>query len=143
MNTKPEPELPLFDQPRARKTDPSTSHAAARRVKAGSVRHRILNAMEIHRDSYMCPSTAYPGAATFEIAHILGIGRDSVSPHMRPLKVMGYVFDTISSVKNPTTGNECTAWKLTQKYYDSGLKGGVKATTKPRQTNCPMCGKPL
>ena len=131
MNNKPEPVLPLFDQPQARKTDPKTSHSAARRVKANSVRHRILNAME---------ASPYTESATWQIAQRMGVSRDSVSPHMRPLKVMGYVME-MGEIENPATGNKCFSWMLTQKYQESGLSRGH--TPSVANNSCPMCGKTL
>ena len=130
MNNKPEPVLPLFDQPQARKTDPKTSHSAARRVKANSVRHRILNAME---------ASPYTESATWQIAQRMGVSRDSVSPHMKPLKTMGYILEW-GETKNPLTGNMCITYVLTQKYQESGLS---RKELPHVNTCCPMCKKPL
>lgn len=121
-----------FDPPRARKTDPPTSRKAASRIKVGGIRHKILNCMEEFRG----------GCATFQIAAALGIARDSVSPHMKPLKAMRLVVEGAPDIVNPATNNDCMRWRLTNDYWLSNIPkkvGRVGAYSK----RCPTCGRDL
>lgn len=97
---KPSPnQIPLdFYPTKARARDPKTSHDAARAVKTGTVRAMILNQL----------STA--NLATFQIAEILGVSRDVISPHMKPMEHMGLVARTGQTVKNPN-GRQCEVWR--------------------------------
>lgn len=101
---KPSPDqLPLdFYLPQARKTDPRTSHKAANAIKPESRRGGILEVLKLGN------------FATFQIAEMLDVSRDCVSPHMKPLERMNYVVRTGEVVKNPK-GGECEVWALASK----------------------------
>lgn len=64
----------------ARASDPDTSHAAARRVKAGSIAARVLESLRV-----------YGRADTDALAVRLGLKLVTVSPRMRPLARAGLV----------------------------------------------------
>lgn len=88
-----------FFMPRARKTDPMTSHKAANKIKPESRRGQILAILAL-RD-----------AATFQIAAQLDVSRDCISPHMKPLELLGLIKRTGSVVRNPK-GGDCEVWGL-------------------------------
>lgn len=87
------PEVPLWSSghapkpraPRARKTDPSTSHEAAAKAKltAAGVDDRIFDAIDTHG-----PMTSH------EIADKTGISLVSVSPRIKPMRLVGILKDT-------------------------------------------------
>ena len=108
MKTKPVPgQLPLdFDPPRARRSDPKTSHDAAAMVKAGTIRALILGVLK-QRD-----------LATFQIAEALGLDRDSVSPHMKPLEELGQVVRTGQTVASKK-GRQCEVWGIKQDVQET------------------------
>lgn len=66
---------------RARRTDPETSHKAARRVSVNPIERRVLNLLGWFRE----------GLTTSELAAMLGISLVSVSPRMKPLEEKGKV----------------------------------------------------
>lgn len=89
--------------PSARKSDPITSHEAAKKIKPKSRRSTILRTM--------LDSGRY-GDTSFDIADDLGIDRDSVSPHMKPLLRLNLVYRS-GTRKNHKTGNDCDTYFLT------------------------------
>ncbi len=91
-------QIPLdFYPTKARAQDPKTSHDAARSIDSKSIRAKILAELSL-RD-----------LATFQIAKNLGLDRDSVSPHMKPMERMGLVRRTEKLVKSPK-GRNCEVW---------------------------------
>jgi len=88
-----------FDPPKARLTDPRTSKDAAKSVKTGTIRALILNQLSTNN------------LATFQIAEILDMYRDSISPHMKPLERLGLIRRSGQLVKNPKTGKNCEVWE--------------------------------
>lgn len=93
-------QLPLdFEGVFVRKTDPNTSRLAAASIDPASIRGKILSALKT-RD-----------LATFQIAEQLGVDRDSVSPHMKPLEKLGRVVRTTQTVKSKK-GRACEVWRI-------------------------------
>lgn len=119
--------------PIARQTDPITSHRAAGNIKYKSRRGQILRAiLDAHRY----------GSTTVEISKDLGITRDAVSPNMKPLERLGYVFRK-GLRRNPASGNDCEVWHLTEK----GISVANQAMPIARKPNhiciCKICGSYL
>jgi DNA-binding MarR family transcriptional regulator len=71
---------------RARRTDPVTSHTAARSVKPRLIESLVLNHLRYGNDGN--------GLTTSEIAERSKIPRDSISPRMRPMEQRGLVVRT-------------------------------------------------
>lgn len=124
--------LDLIDPPTARNTDPGTSHSAASLIQTGSIRQEIL--------AVLMSSQSF-GLATFEIAERIGVPRDYVSPHMKPLEKMGLVqrlkgFERV----NPKTKNKVKSevWIVTSKYLNSDIPKEIKR----RAPVCPHCKRP-
>jgi predicted ArsR family transcriptional regulator len=93
-----------FSPPKARLSDPMTSHLAARGVNVHSIRGLILKTAD---------ESPVP-LASFQIAKILDKDRDSISPHMKPLESLGYMKRSGQTVKRPN-GRDCETWELTDK----------------------------
>lgn len=94
--------------PTARKTDPATSHAAAARIKTGSRRHEVLGVFKTYGQT---------GATSLTVANILNRQRDSISPHIKPLILLGYLERTGLTEENTQTGNQCELYRYTGKQY--------------------------
>ena len=75
--------LPLFEFVPARKTDPSTSHAAARSVNTTALEAAVYGCLKAHG-----PKTS------FEIADILRLSLVTVSPRLAPLRDKGLIKDS-------------------------------------------------
>jgi hypothetical protein len=89
-----------FSPPRARRSDPDTSHAAARRAAAfaDSLGGRALEALQ----------AALPGGLTApEIAVRLGARDGSISPRIKPLRKRGLVVDSGDERKGATVWMAC------------------------------------
>ena len=97
-----------FDPPRARRSDPSTSHRAAAKVNAVSIRQRILDALEV---TWVLE---HDGLTTFELAEKFALGRDAISPHMKPLEKMGKARRADFERLNPATNCNCTVWLISK-----------------------------
>lgn len=108
MPVKPAPnQLPIdWNPPRARRSDPKTSKAAAN-INPTGIRLEILWALFY----------AETPLASFQIAESMNIPRDSVSPHMKPLLQAGFIEKTGQTVVNPKTRRktESETYRLTGK----------------------------
>ena len=80
-------DLPLFDQAHARKTDPVTSHEAAKAITPS------LN--KIEQGIYDALCSFLPGGATSdEIVEASGIQYRTVTPRLKPMCKKGFVVDS-------------------------------------------------
>lgn len=103
-------QIPLsFDQPRARRSDPSTSHRAAAKVNVVSIRQRILDALSV---TWVLD---HDGLTTFELAEKFDSDRDAISPHMKPLERLGKVRRADYERVNPKTNCNCTVWLISKR----------------------------
>lgn len=103
-------QLPLdFDPSKARAVDPKTSRDAAKFNPTG-IRQRILSIL-YHAGRPL---------ATFQIADSMGIPRDSISPHMKPLERIGCVRRSGQTVVNPHSVRKVSseAWEITNTGID-------------------------
>jgi predicted ArsR family transcriptional regulator len=83
----------LIDEPpRARNTDPETSHDAAEAVNLNRLQNAILGFLD---------GAGFRGATCGEMAQALGIPRDSLSPRMRTLEAYHLVIETAIRRKLP------------------------------------------
>lgn len=93
--------LPLFDVVLARKSDPETSHKAARLENLSRDRAMVLRAHEQHPD----------GLSDFELAALLGRQQTSVGKRRCELRDMGLIVD--SGKKRPApSGSPAIVWRL-------------------------------
>jgi hypothetical protein len=85
-----------FTPPRARRSDPETSHTAAKRVapKAGALRRAVLGALRARSDGMTAP----------EIAVLIGARDGSISPRMIELERVGLVRRTGAKRRNAGRG---------------------------------------
>lgn len=105
------PPFDLGPDTRARDTDPETSHEGlADRIKQESRRHQILSVLS--RPAF------FEGLATYEIADILGLRRDSVSSNMKPMESVGLVKRTGKVKVSEQTGNKNELWAIGDAYWD-------------------------
>ena len=91
-----------LEPPRARTTDPATSHAAA-----FGIEKKVTKLQGIIVD---CLRSSYAGATTGEMSIALGIPRDTLSPRMRTLEKMGMVMET-DEVRALPGGRSQIVWK--------------------------------
>lgn len=100
-------QLSLDDAPRARATDPSTSHEAARRVKAGTDKAAVLR---VHHN--------HPGGLTdFELADRMGRAQTSVGVRRGSLVRDGLVVATETRRATPS-GAMAIVWRITPDGVD-------------------------
>lgn len=121
--------VPTINGPLFRQTDPNTSKSAAGNLNITKTRDLILAAMYQH--------TRAIGATTVEIASALGKSRDSISPHMKPLRLLGFISNAGYTRRNPQTGNECEVWVLTSKGVERASKS---KPVQAQEVKCPHCG---
>ena len=88
-------------QPRARFSDPSTSHEAAAEVSIGPLEQQIIDYL-----SAVGPQTQK------EISLATGIPEISCSPILRPLERAGILYNPVEKRKNPGTGRKALAWEV-------------------------------
>jgi hypothetical protein len=101
----------------SRKTDPETSKQATKIIKTATLRRLILDIL-----------ASFPnGLITAEIARYCGRQRDSISPHLVPLRTLGYVVKTGKLKANPKTGMTCEIWKVTEKYWEARRQLGANS----------------
>lgn len=119
-------QLPLdFLGVTARKNDPNTSKEAAKSVDVKGIRLKIMNALNRY----------FPeGANSRQIAELLLLSRDSVSPHMRPLQILGYVYASAAKIDSKTS-RYAIVWKSLQEVPYVQITGGM--------IKCPHCNKPI
>ena len=94
-------DLPLFAHVPARKSDPSTSHEAARSVNTTMLEACVYGALKAHG-----PMTS------FEVADILRLSLVTVSPRFAPLRDKGLIKDT-GRRKTGESGRGRTIWAIT------------------------------
>lgn len=98
-------DLPLFDQARARKTDPVTSHEAAKLITPS------LN--KIEQVIYDALRSFLPGGATSdEIVEASGIQYRTVTPRLKPMCKKGFVVDS-GETKRGDSGRQQIIWVAT------------------------------
>jgi DNA-binding MarR family transcriptional regulator len=91
----------LFDYAKTRRSDPSTSHAAAATVDVTVLEKRVLDALK-----------AKGRMTTTELADHLDMSLVTVSPRMRPLADKALVRDSGERRKNPS-GRNAIVWEAT------------------------------
>jgi hypothetical protein len=98
-------DLPLFDQAHARKTDPATSHEAAKLITPS------LN--KIEQVIYDALRSFLPGGATSdEIVEASGIQYRTVTPRLKPMCKKGFVVDS-GGTKRGDSGRRQIIWVAT------------------------------
>lgn len=98
-------QIPLsFEPVKARHSDPKMSHVAAAKVNNVSIRQRILDALSV---TWILD---HDGLTTFELAEKFDLGRDVISPHMKPLEKLGKVRRANYERANPKTSCKSTVW---------------------------------
>lgn len=96
----------LFDIPAkratgaSRRSDPPTAKAAAQSVPVADLSDRIMRALRITKE----------GRTTIELAWLLQVGRDSVSPRMKALVTKGLVVDS-GETRKSENGRAAIVWK--------------------------------
>jgi DNA-binding transcriptional ArsR family regulator len=101
----PERETVVYARPNARRTDPETSHQAARLAepKAGTNRELALRTLRQHPD----------GLTDFELAELTGLQQNSVGKRRGELRDAGLVEDT--GRRRPSlTGAPAIVWRATR-----------------------------
>ena len=83
----------------ARRTDPETAKAAARKAPAAGLQMRVLDALRRSRE----------GLTSHELAALLGEDLVSVSPRLRPLANKGLVRDSGERRAGPS-GTKSIVW---------------------------------
>jgi DNA-binding MarR family transcriptional regulator len=91
----------LFDQPRARRSDPETSHKAAKSLKPARLRDQIVAAIYAHG-----------GLTIKEIAKLIDREQVTVSPSIKPLRRAGVLRDSGRRRRNEGTGKEAIVWEI-------------------------------
>lgn len=94
--------IEMFDLPRARRTDPSTSHAAAQRASAFASSHsgRILEVLKVHGWS-----------AALDIAQISGLTVVQVDRRLPEMASKGLARVVLLSDGTPHTRYGMRVWK--------------------------------
>lgn len=96
----------LFDEPRARSSDPETSHAAARAVRAGTWRARVLESFRAAR------SAGHDGLTDRELELLWPEARpQTVRTRRSELAAEGYVVDS-GRTRRTDAGLEAIVWVL-------------------------------
>jgi len=95
-------DLPLFDQARARKTDPVTSHEAAEKITPhlGTIDDAIYKALL---------EVGERGATSDEIVKMTDIKYRSVTPRLKPMCKKGFVVDS-GETKRGDSGRQQIIW---------------------------------
>lgn len=94
----PEPEA------KARRTDPETSHAAARSVTADKLARLQAAVIRVLKE--------WPSGLTVpEIAVLLGEPRDTISPRIRPMVNLNLVADSGEKRIPPGHTRSCIVWR--------------------------------
>ena len=82
--------------PRARRTDPATSHEAAQTVDTTKMENAVLSTLGLYRS----------GLTSKEIADLSGFSLVTISPRMKPLEAKGKV------VRTTDRRDKCTVWRI-------------------------------
>ena len=98
-------DLPLFDRAYARKTDPVTSHEAAKAITP------LLNKVEQGIYDALC-SFLPKGATSDEISEASGIIYRTVTPRLKPMCKKGFVVDS-GEHKRGESGRRQIIWMAT------------------------------
>ena len=96
-------DLPLFDKAHARKTDPVTSHEAAKAITP------LLNKVEQGIYDALC-SFLPKGATSDEISEASGIIYRTVTPRLKPMCKKGFVVDS-GEHKRGDSGRRQIIWR--------------------------------
>ncbi len=118
--------------PMARQSDPETSKAAAAKVKYQSLRHEIL--------TILAPS--HEGMASYEVADIMRLRRDIVSPHFAPLRRLGFI-EICGKKINPETKSksENQLYRVTDAYRNHQISTEKFTRRIPDATECRKIAK--
>jgi hypothetical protein len=94
---------PMFDQARARKTDPVTSHEAAEKITPhlGTIDDTIYKALL---------EVGEMGATSDQIVKMTGIKYRSVTPRLKPMCKKGLVVDS-GECRNGDSGRQQIIWR--------------------------------
>jgi len=101
---------PLFE-PTARTTDPETSQAAARGVKASRIRQQVLHAL-----------VDGPAIAE-ELCRRTGVAWNTLTPRFREIERRGLI--SRQGKAPASTGRQQTVWRLTQEGWNALGASGV------------------
>lgn len=125
--------LDIFEPPRARHTDPSTSKISASRVKFGKRRKQILKSLLLRQRG---------GGTAAEIARDLNVGRDIVSPQLKPLEQLGFVTRSPMTRLDKATGHAQQVWVLSDKGFLARQEFEQVSGVLERSVRscCPHCG---
>lgn len=94
----------IFDQPTARRTDPWTSHEAARRASKGAKSNRMAALIALREHG---PLT------DFELAEITGVAQTSIGVRRGELVKAGLV-EKVPGVRRPSpSGSPAQVWRAT------------------------------
>ena len=95
-------QLSFTDQPAlARALDPETSRQAAQSVDVERLQSEIL---------YFLAARNNLGATASELAQLIGVPRDSISPRLKPLESLGRI--ARSGTRKQLSGRSQTVWHL-------------------------------
>lgn len=101
----PAPPPPKFGEPKARRTDPETSHQAAERMKPLANADRFAVLMEHYRNP--------AGLTDFELAGNLGRLQTSLGMRRNELRAAGMIETT--TMRRPTpSGSPAIVWRITE-----------------------------
>lgn len=103
---RPFPTYPPVQEPRARATDPMTSHAAAAGPATRSAKGYRFDVLRVLREHPQ-------GLTSHQIADLTGIDLVCVSPLLRPMERSGHIIDTKETRKTPKYPNASLVWKIT------------------------------
>lgn len=108
----------------ARRTDPVTSHIAAKFVKGKLANESEQAALKALMD---CGH----GLTSHGIVAWTGIHWSSISPRMRPLCRKGLVYDTGKTEPGPLSGKPCIVWDLVSRRPPEEGAAVVNGATPP------------
>lgn len=97
----------------ARNTDPQTSHIAAHKVDAKTPKS-VPNGNDLPTaiEKLVYTTLIYEGPmTTVELASVIGVPRDSISPRMPSLVEQGLVEDSGARRVNEGSNRKCIVWK--------------------------------
>lgn len=92
-----------------RASDPDTSHAAAESINPSALQGVIIQILV----------EAQTGLTTHEIARLVHIGYQTITPRMKPMRLKGWVYDTglrrawKGGPGSPATNRLSIVWQLT------------------------------
>jgi len=92
----------------ARKSDPETSHEAAKEVKIGPLQIAVLRTLRASEQ--LDP----PGLTMNQVVEISGRPNESITPRFRPLAKKGLIYNTGEKRRNPS-GKLAIVWRITKR----------------------------